>query len=159
MFPAPPSLHRVPRIRFPCFVGTTRRSDLPTAVPRALRLGLAAGHRDLPGSRRTLLRACVLSDSGGPCRPRHCGRRDAAFQHIEAVSATIGLSLSELNHTAHLLAVYASRFGLPRTAQDSLPACWLRFDRAVSRRVPLKRLRVSSLSPSSRAGLSLAHQY
>jgi hypothetical protein len=28
-FPAPASLHRVPSIRFPCFLGTIRRSDFP----------------------------------------------------------------------------------------------------------------------------------
>ena len=32
--PAPPSLHRVPRGRFPCFIGTMRHSDSLTPFPR-----------------------------------------------------------------------------------------------------------------------------
>ena len=41
------------------------------------------------------------------------------------------MRISELNHAAASLAVYASWDGLPhRCTQDSLPACWLGVDRA-----------------------------
>jgi hypothetical protein len=57
------------------------------------------------------------------------GRIDAAFRLRHAVGPTTN-PLSGLYHAAYSLAVYASWDGLLRRfTQDSLPVCWLGFDR------------------------------
>lgn len=50
----------------------------------------------------------------------YCDTSDIAFRTVNNVGPATFM-ISELNHTAYILAVYASRAGLPQTAQDSLP--------------------------------------
>ena len=50
----------------------------------------------------------------------HYDASDVAFRTVNNVGPATFM-ISELNDTAHILAVYASRAGLPQTAQDSLP--------------------------------------
>lgn len=66
----------------------------------------------------------LLLDSGGSLGSHPTDPRNIAFRLIN----TVGLhtpGLSELNHTAHVLAVYALPRESPHAAQDSLLVCWL----------------------------------
>ena len=74
-----------------------------------------------------LCRRAVLSDPGGPNRPRHGGRSSAAFRNGNAVGNR-NKWISGLNCTAHGLAVYASQGRSPdhhaRLATGSLARLW-----------------------------------
>jgi hypothetical protein len=80
--------------------------------------------QDLPGSWEALRMHAVLSDPGGLTGSRRNEPDSVAFRLVNTVGHHI-LTLSRLNHTARMLAVYASRFGSLRPVQDSLAACWL----------------------------------
>ena len=93
--------------------------------------------RDLPGSWTNPCLRAALYDPGGTSAPGHFQRFGAAA-HTETMSAPTNSGLSRLNRVAHMLAVYASPYGLPRPTQDSLAAggqplprrpftCWVRF--------------------------------
>ena len=85
-------------------------------------------HRDLPGSWTTPVRRAVLSDPGGPRRPRHMTAGAVLPSGSTTPSATAISWISRLYHTAHLLAVYASQRRSPdvhaRLAPGPLAELW-----------------------------------
>jgi len=133
-----PSLSWVPWSEFPSFLGTIRELRLPAALPPALRF-LARKYRTCywPGDGRASQVPWGAPLANTPRSQTPAGRPALAFPdesmlppgYTHAVGPTTH-SLSGLYHAACLLAVYASWDGLlRRCTQDSLPACWLGFDR------------------------------
>ena len=69
----------------------------------------------------------LLLDSGGFLDSHQDESRNIAFRFIDTVGHH-ETGLSKLDHTAHVLAVYALRRESPHAAQDSLPVCGLGID-------------------------------
>jgi hypothetical protein len=112
---------RAPWVSFPQLqdapaAGLGLFTGIPTPVPRRRR-------QDLPGSRRTHCERALLFDPGGTSAldRYRASMLPSAFSTASAPARTV---ISELNHTAQSLAVYASQGGLPHR-HARLASGWL----------------------------------